>query len=114
MTRPPVDLSQIFEQAKELGGKLKRIQEELRHRTVEVTVGGGMVQATVNGRMELVGIRIDPQAVDPRDVEMLQDLVIAAVNQGMRRAQEMAREAMQQSTGLPLDGLFQGMEGPDE
>ncbi len=93
-------------QAQELGGKLKRVQEELRHRTVDTTVGGGMVEATVNGSGELVKLRIDPQAVDPRDVEMLQDLILAAVNQGMKRAREMAQTEMQQLTGMPLAGLF--------
>ncbi len=110
MPDPPFDLSGVLAQAQELGGKLKRVQDELRHRTVEVTVGGGMVEVKANGRMELVSIRIDPQAVDPRDVEMLQDLVVAAVNQAMSRAQEMASKEMQQATGLPLAGLA-GMLG---
>ncbi len=107
--QPPFDMNQIMRQAQELSGKLKRAQEELKHRTVDVTVGGGMVEVTVNGAMELVGIKIDPQAVDPRDVEMLQDLVRAAVNQGMSRAKEMMQQEMQQFTGgLPLGGLFPG------
>ena len=106
MSDPPFDLNQVMKQAQELGGKLKRVQEELKHRTVDVTVGGGMVEVTVNGAMELVNVRIDPQAVDPRDVEMLQDLVKAAVNQGMKRAREMMQTEMQQATGMPLGGLF--------
>ncbi len=65
-----------------------------------------MVEVTANGRMELVSVRIDPQAVDPRDVEMLQDLVVAAVNQALRRAQEMSQEAMQQAVGLPLGDVL--------
>jgi len=106
MSSPPFDLGQVLQQAQQLGGKLKQVQEELRHRTVSVTVGGGMVEATANGRMELVSVRIDPQAVDPRDVEMLQDLVVAAVNQALRRAQEMSQEAMQQAVGLPLGDVL--------
>ena len=106
MSRPPPDLTQMLQQAQELGGKLKRVQDELRHRTARATVGGGMVEVTVNGRMELVSVRINPQAVDPRDVEMLQDLVVAAVNQAMRRAQEMAQQAMQEAIGVPLGDVM--------
>ncbi|MCP4003108.1 MAG: YbaB/EbfC family nucleoid-associated protein [bacterium] len=107
-------MNQVMKQAQEMGGKLKRLQEELKHRSVDVTVGGGMVEATVNGAMELVNLRIDPQAVDPRDVEMLQDLIRAAVNQGMVRAKEMMQQEMQQLTGMPpgmLDGVLPGMGG---
>ncbi len=111
MSRPPLDLTQVFQQAQELGGKLKQVQEELRHRTAQSTVGGGMVEVTVNGRMEVVSVRIDPQAVDPRDVEMLQDLIVAAVTQAMARAQEMAQEAMQQAVGFPLGDVL-GLLGP--
>lgn len=67
-----------------------------------------MVEATVNGCMELVSVRIAPQAVDPRDVDMLQDLIVAAVNQALKRAQEMAQQAMQEATGLP-PGLLQNL-----
>ena len=111
MSKPPFDLGQMVQQAQEMGGKLKRVQEALRHRTTQTTVGGGMVEVTVNGRMELVSIRIDPQAVDPRDVDMLQDLVVAAVNQAMRRAQEMAQQAMQEAIGVPL-GDVMSLLGP--
>ncbi len=105
------DLQKIMEQAQEMSGKLKRVQEELRHRTVDATVGGGMVDATVNGQLELVRIRIDPQAVDPRDVEMLQDLVVAAINQAMARARERAQSEMQSATGLPLAQLMGQLGG---
>ncbi len=110
MSSPPPDLSQLLRQAQELGGKLQRIQEELRHRTVEVTVGGGMVEAKANGCLEIVSIRIDPKAIDPGEVELLQDLVVAAVNPALARAQALAREEMQKATGLPLGGLM-GMMG---
>jgi DNA-binding YbaB/EbfC family protein len=107
MSRPPFDLTQVLQQAQEFGGKLQRLQAELRHRTVQTTAGGGMVEVTVNGAMEVVSVRIDPQAVDRRDVEMLQDLVVAAVNQGIRRAREMAQEAMQQAMGIPMGDVLQ-------
>jgi DNA-binding YbaB/EbfC family protein len=106
-----IDPSQLFAQARELQDKVQRVQEELRRRTVEATVGGGMVTAEVNGGMELVAIRIDPQAVDPRDVEMLQDLIVAAVGQAMRRAGELAQQEMQRVTGVPIGNLFGGPGG---
>ena len=101
-----LDLSELMQQAKEVGARLQQVQEQLRHRTVEATVGGGMVTVCVNGRLEVVSVRVDPQAVDPRDVEMLQDLIAAAVNEAMRRAQELAREEMQRVTGLPISTLL--------
>ena len=105
------DFKQILSQAQEMSGKLKRVQEELRHRTLSATVGGGMVEATVNVQLELVGIRIDPQAVDPRDVDMLQDLIAAAVNQALARAREMAQSEMQSATGIPIAQLMSQLGG---
>jgi DNA-binding YbaB/EbfC family protein len=114
MSDPPFDLGKVMQQAQQLQERMRRAQEELRHREVEATVGGGMVTARANGRMELIELRIDPQAVDPRDVEMLQDLVVAAVNQVMSRAQQMAQEELQGLTGgLPIANLFSG-SGPGE
>jgi len=105
------DMSQIMQQAQAMGEQMKRIKEDLRHRTVDVTVGGGMVDVTMNGNMELVSIKIDPQAVDPRDVEMLQDLIVAAINQAQSRAQEMAQQEMGRATGLPMSGLMDMLGG---
>lgn len=105
------DFKDIIAQAQEMSGKLKQVQEQLRHRTAEATVGGGMVEATVNGQLELVRIRIDPQAVDPRDVDMLQDLIVAAVNQAMARAKEMAQSEMQSATGIPIAQLMGQLGG---
>ena len=105
------NLKSIMEQAQEMSGKLKRVQEQLRHRTAQATVGGGMVEATVNGQLELVEIKIDAQAVDPRDVEMLQDLVLAAVNQALGRAREMAQSEMQDATGIPIAQLMGQLGG---
>jgi DNA-binding YbaB/EbfC family protein len=102
-------MGRLLAQAQELQAKLERAKDELRHRTVDVSVGGGMVEARVNGHGELVSLRIDPQAVDPRDVEMLQDLVVAAVNQGVARARELAQAELAKLAG-PLPGLM-GMLG---
>ena len=96
------DVGAMLKQAQELSEKLRSAQADLRHRTVSATVGGGMVEVTANGALEIVRVRIDPQAVDPRDVEMLQDLVRAAVNQALARAREMAAEAMRGVAGVPL------------
>jgi DNA-binding YbaB/EbfC family protein len=100
------DLQAVLQKAQEVSEKLRRVQEELRHRTVSATVGGGIVEVSANGALEIVGVRIDPVAVDPRDVEMLQDLVRAATNQALARARELAAEAMQQATGMPLPPGF--------
>jgi hypothetical protein len=104
------DLSRLLAQAQELQEKLKRVQEGLRHREVDVSVGGGMVEARVNGQGELVALRIDPQAVDPRDVEMLQDMIVAAVNQGIARARELGQEELARLTG-PIPGLAGMLKG---
>ena len=109
MSQGPFDPSKLMEQARELQDKLARIQQDLRLRTVEVTVGGGMVSCEMNGQLEVTKIAIDPQAVDPRDVEMLQDLIAAAVNQAAQRARSMAQEEMQKVTGLPLGSMLGGL-----
>ena len=113
MSKFSFDLEQLVKQAQDMGGKMKELQEKLRHRTAQATVGGGMVEVTVNGQLELLEVKIDPQAVDPRDVEMLQDLVVAAVNQAMARAREMAQQEMQAAAG-PLGGLVDKLAGGSE
>jgi len=93
-----------FKQAKELQGKMQEMQEQLRERRFEAQSGGGMVQVTVNGRGELVAVKIDPQAA--ADVEMLEDLIKAAVNAGQAKAQQGAQEEMAKLTGgLNLPGM---------
>jgi len=83
-----------------------KMQEELESQTVEATAGGGVVRAVVSGKMKLESLTIDPEAVSPDDVEMLQDLVLAAVNEGMDKAQEMASSRMNSLTGgMNIPGL---------
>ena len=89
----------IMKQAKKIQEKMARLQEELADKTVEATAGGGMVMATVNGRFELVSIKLDKEVVNTEDVEMLQDLIVAAVNEGIRKAQAMASAEMAKITG---------------
>ena len=86
--------------------ELGRIQSELAAATVEGSAGGGVVQATVTGKQELVSVTIDPATVDPSDVEMLQDLIVAAVNDALRASRELAEQKMAAVTGgLKLPGL---------
>jgi nucleoid-associated protein EbfC len=86
--------------------QMARVQEELETATVEGSAGGGVVKATVTGKQVLVGLSIDPAAVDPEDVEMLQDLVMAAVNEALRASQELAEQKMGAVTaGLRIPGL---------
>jgi len=95
-----------MKQAQKMQEQMMRVQDELAAKTVEATAGGGMITAVVNGKHELVSLKIEKEVVDPEDIEMLQDLVVAAVNEGVRRAQEMAAEEMSKVTGgLNIPGL---------
>jgi len=99
-------LGNIMREAQKMQAEMQRIQEEARKKTVEATAGGGMVTAVANGAGELVSIKIEKDVVDPGDIEMLQDLVLAASNEALRRAQEMVNEEMSRFTGgLKLPGL---------
>lgn len=99
-------LGDIMKQAQELQERLARVQEEAAARTVEASAGGGMVKVTVNGRLEVVHLHIEPQVLEGGDVEMLQDLVVAAVNQGIRSAQQLMADEMGKVTGgLKIPGL---------
>lgn len=101
-----------LQQVKALQEKMIKMQEELALKTVEASAGGGMVTVVVNGRQEILSIKVDPQVVDPEDIEMLQDLIVAAVNDGLKRAQEMASSEMGKLAGglhipgLNIPGLF--------
>ncbi len=96
----------IIKQAQQIQQKMMRLQEELGSKTVEASAGGGMVTAVVNGKHELVSLKIEKEVVNPEDVDMLQDLILAAVNEGIRKAQEMAQAEMSKITGgLNIPGL---------
>ena len=97
----------MMKQAQKMQQELLRMQEEQENKTYSATTGGGMVTATVNGKHEVVDLKINPEAVDPDDVEMLQDMLIAAVNEAMRAADADAANNMSRFTGgLNLGGLF--------
>lgn len=88
-----------MKQAQKMQEQMGKIQEESKKKTVESSAGGGMVIATVSGAMELVSLKIEKEVVNPEDIEMLQDLVVAAVNEALRRAQQMVSEDMNKLTG---------------
>jgi DNA-binding YbaB/EbfC family protein len=100
-------MGNLLKQAQELQTRMAQAQEELARKTVEAAAGGGMVRVTVNGQLALSSIQIDSAVVNPQETEMLQDLVLAAVNEGLRRAREMAAEEMGKITGgLKIPGLM--------
>ena len=101
------NLGNIMKQAKKMQEKMASIQAELEGKTVEATAGGGMVTVVVNGKFELLSLKIDKEVVNPEDVDMLQDLIMAAVNEGIRKAQEMATAEMSKITGgFNIPGLM--------
>ena len=96
-----------MKQAKKMQEKIASIQAELEGKTVEATAGGGMVTVVVNGKFEILSLKIDKEVVNPADVDMLQDLITAAVNEGIRKAQEMAAAEMSKITGgFNIPGLM--------
>lgn len=103
------NLGNLMRQAQKMQEKMAEMQKELASKTVEASSGGGMVTATVNGGQELVSLKIDPSVADPKDLDMLQDLVVAAVNEGVRRSKQMVSDEMGKLTaglGVNIPGLF--------
>lgn len=101
------NFNNMLKQAQALQQKMIEVQREMEDKTVEATSGGGMVTAVVNGKQRVVEIRIEKQIIDPNETEMLQDLIIAAVNKGLEEAQNMVAEAVNQVTGnLNLPKIF--------
>ncbi len=99
-------MGNLLKQAQQFQTKMAKLQEELGERTVEASAGGGMVNVVVNGRQEVVSIGIDPEVIDPDEQEMLQDLILAAVNDGLSKAKEMVNEEMGKLTqGLNLPNI---------
>ena len=99
-------MGNMMKQAQQLQSKMMKLQEELADRTVESSSGGGMVKVTANGRQQVLSIQIEKEVVDPDDVEMLQDLILAAINDALAKAQEMVSSEMGKLTGgLNIPGL---------
>jgi hypothetical protein len=100
-------LAQIMKQAQQMQQKMARLQEEASQRTAEASVGGGAVTAVVNGKNQVMSLSIRKEAVDPEDVEMLQDLVMAAINEALKKVQSEVSAEMERITGgLNIPGLF--------
>lgn len=93
------NMNQMMKQAKKMQEQIEKAQGELQEKVTESSAGGGVVTVKINGKQELVEIKIKPEAVDPDDVEMLEDLVMAAVNEGIRKSQEMVSSEMSKITG---------------
>ncbi len=101
-----MNLNKMMKEMKKMQAKMTKLQEELEEKTVEATAGGGVVRVVASGRQKIESITIDPAAVDPEDVEMLEDLVLAAVNEALRQAQEMMTGEMGKITGnIKLPGF---------
>lgn len=99
-------LGDMMKQVQKMQAKMEEIQAELEDERIEGTAGGGMVKATVNGKQEIIEIKIEKEVVDPDDIEMLEDLVVAAINTALEKAQELAAEKMSALTGgLKIPGL---------
>ena len=102
-------IGDLVRQAQKLQSQMAKVQEEMAAKTTEGSAGGGMVTVVVNGKQEVISIKIDPEVVDPNDIEMLQDLVTAAANDALKKSQEMVTSEMSKLTGglnLNLPGLF--------
>lgn len=104
------NMGNLMKQAQQFQSRMAKLQEELGEKTIEASAGGGMVTVVANGRQEIVSIDIEPEVVDPEDVEMLKDLIMAAVNDALARAKNMVNEEMgklTQGLNLPnIPGLF--------
>ncbi|URN95527.1 MAG: YbaB/EbfC family nucleoid-associated protein [Candidatus Pristimantibacillus lignocellulolyticus] len=101
------NMNQMMKQVKKMQAQMLKAQEELETKTVEGSAGGGVVTVTISGHKKLLNIAISPEAVDPEDIEMLQDLVVTAVNDALTKAEELANQDMGKYTGgMKIPGLF--------
>ncbi|BBI31086.1 YbaB/EbfC family nucleoid-associated protein [Cohnella abietis] len=101
------NMNQMMKQVKKMQEQMMKAQEELGTKTIEGTAGGGVVTVSINGHKKLLDIKIKPEAVDPEDIEMLQDLVLTAVNDALSKADEIANQDMGKYTGgMKIPGLF--------
>lgn len=101
------NMGKMMKQVQKMQQDMAKLQEEIALKTVEATAGGGMVTVVANGKQEIQKVEIKPEAVDPDDVEMLQDLIMAAVNEAIRKSQDMVASEMSKITGgLKIPGLF--------
>lgn len=103
----PGNMNQLLKQAQKMQTDMQKMQEDLETKEIETSVGGGAVTVKVNGKKEVVDIQIKPEVVDPEDIEMLQDLVLSAVNEALRSVDDMQSSQMNKLTGgMNIPGLF--------
>lgn len=101
------NMNSVIKQAQKMQEEMERVQSEMEEKTVEATAGGGVVEVCANGKKEILSIKIKPEAVDPEDVETLEDLVLVAVNEAIKKADDMMTEGMSEITGgINIPGLF--------
>lgn len=102
-----MDMNNLMKQAQQMQAKLAMLQNELADREVEASAGGGMVKVKVNGKQQILSVTINKECVDPNDVASLEELVLTAVNQGLKESQDMVQQAMSKITGgMKLPGMF--------
>jgi len=100
-------MKNLMKQAQQLQNKMAKMQEEMAAKTIETSVGGGMIRVVANGKQEIVSIRIEKEVINPDEVEMLQDLILAAVNDALTQSQKMVSDEMSKLTGgMSIPGLF--------
>src|SRR3989338_6142202 len=105
------NIAEMMKQAQKQAQKMEKIQNDLKERVVEASSGGGMVTVHINGKQEILSIKIDPEVVDPKDVQMLEDLILSAVSQAFKKSQELYQAEMAKLTGgLNIPGM-QGLLG---
>ena len=103
----PSDMNSMMKQAQKMQDDMEKAQQELNEQEFSTTVGGGAVEAIISGKKEIKSLKIDPEVVDPEDVEMLQDLIIGAINEGLRKVEEVSEERMGKITGgMNVPGMF--------
>ncbi len=101
------NMNKLMKQAQQMQSKMTQLQEEMGEKTVEATAGGGMVKVVANGKQQILSIQVEKEVVDPEDVEMLQDLIVAAVNEALSRSQAMVNEEMNKLTGgMNIPGMM--------
>ena len=100
-------MGNLLKQAQEMQARMAKVQDELAHKTVQGTAGGGMVEATINGQFNVTAIKIEPSAINADEKEMLEDLILAAINDGVRKARELVSSEMSKLTGgLKIPGMM--------
>ena len=102
-----MDMKNLMKQAQQMQQQMQKVQEELAARTVEAESGGGLVKVVLNGKQEMVSIAIDPKAADPEEIDFLEDLILAAMQEAQKKVAEMTQDAMGEVTGgMGIPGLF--------